>query len=75
MMAVPYRVCSTLLSSEEVKEVLEHPPNDGISTLPPAKPKGGEVYLIKAADDSQKVRKYTVDNSTYSVARGICTNA
>ena len=54
MMALPYRLSSTLLSNEEVKEVLEHPPNDGISTLPPAKPKGGEVNLIKAADDSQK---------------------
>ena len=57
MMAVPYRLCSTLLSNEEVKEVLEHPPNDGKSTLPPAKPKGGEVYLIKAADDSHKGEK------------------
>ena len=53
MMAVPYRVCSTLLTNDEVKELLEHPP-DGISKLPPAKPKGGEVYLIEAADDSQK---------------------
>ena len=53
MMAVPYRVCSTLLTHDEVREILEHPP-DGISKLPPAKPKGGEVYLMEAADDSQK---------------------
>ena len=44
VMAVPYRVFSTLLTNEEVQELLEHPPNDGVSKLPPEKPKGGEVY-------------------------------
>ena len=53
-MAVPYRVCTTLLSSEEVEKVLDNPPIDKISDLPPVKPKGGKVYLFKPADDSQK---------------------
>ena len=53
-MAVPFHVCTTLLSSEEVEKILDDPPSDKVSNLPPVKPKGGEVYLFKPADDSQK---------------------
>ena len=52
-MAAPFRVCTSVLSNKEVKAILEDPP-DEVSKLPPSKPKGGEVYLIKPADDSQK---------------------
>ena len=54
-MAVPFRVCTTLLSSEEVEKILDDPPSDKVLNLSPVKPKGGEVYLFKPADDSQKV--------------------
>ena len=36
------------------REPSRKPPDDGISTLPPAKPKGGEVYLYKPRCDTEK---------------------
>lgn len=55
-MAEPYRVCATLLVNEEVEKILQDSHvRDVAKKLPPVKPKGGEIYLIQAADDSQKV--------------------
>ena len=53
-MAVAFRVCSKPLPHEEVSRILENPPETGIYNLPPVKPKGGEIFLFKPVEDSQK---------------------
>ena len=42
-----FRVSATLLAVSEVVRLLKNPPEDGISTLPPAKPKAGEIFIYK----------------------------
>ena len=45
MMATVYRVCTTPLPISEAIILLQDPPEEGISSLPPAKAKAGEIYL------------------------------
>ena len=40
---VVFCVSATTLAVLEVVQLLKNPPEDGISTLPPAKPKAGEI--------------------------------
>ena len=54
MSVQPFKVSSTPLSITEVVELLQNPPEDGLSTLPPAKPSAGEVYLYTHGDDTSK---------------------
>ena len=42
-----FRVSATPLAVSEVVQLLKNPPRDGVSTLPPAKPKAGEIYIYK----------------------------
>ena len=58
-MAVPFRVCAKPLSHEEVRRILEDPPESGIYNLPPVKPKGGEIFLFKPVEASQKGANYS----------------
>ena len=44
---VVFRVSATPLAVSEVVQLLKNPPEDGVSTLPPAKPKAGEIYIYK----------------------------
>lgn len=39
------------LSIPHVVALLKSPPSDDLSTLPPVKPRGGEVYLYQAQED------------------------
>ena len=57
-MAVAFRVCSEPLSHKEVMVLLEDPPESGICNLPSIKPKGGEIFLFKPVEDSQKGGNY-----------------
>ena len=42
-----FRVCNTPLAISEVVSLLKNPPGDVLSTLPPAMPKAGEIYLYR----------------------------
>ena len=53
-MATALQVSVAVLPLTKIVNLLENPPDDGISTLPPAKPKGGEVYLYKPRCDTEK---------------------
>ena len=50
-----FRVSKTPLGISEVVSLLQDPPLDKISTLPPVQPKGGEIYLYRS---EQKGIKY-----------------
>ena len=39
------------LSIPQIVTLLKSPPKDDVSTLPPVKPRGGEVYLYEAQED------------------------
>lgn len=49
-----YRVCSTPLGISEVVSLLKNPPEDGVSNLPPAKPKAGEIYIYSSKNDTEQ---------------------
>ena len=49
---VVFRASATPLSVSEVVQLLKNPPEEAISTLPPAKPKGGEIYIYKDDDNA-----------------------
>ena len=51
MMATVYSVCTTPLPISEVTKLLQDPPEEGISRLPPVKAKAGEIYLYKPRGD------------------------
>ena len=42
-----YRVCATPLAVSEVVTLLQSPPEDGVSNLPPVTPKAGEIYIYR----------------------------
>ena len=44
---VVFRVSATPLAVSEVVQLLKNPPEEAISTLPPAKPKAGKIYIYK----------------------------
>ena len=54
MSKLVFRVSATPLAVSEVVQLLKNPP-DGISTLPPAKPKAGEIYIYKRMIKVEKV--------------------
>ena len=47
-----FRVCNTALGISEVVSLLKNPPEDELSTLPPFRPKAGEIYLYRSDKDS-----------------------
>ena len=53
-MATVFQVSTAVLPVPKIVELLENPPDDGITTLPPAKPKEREVYIYKPGCDSEK---------------------
>ena len=50
--SVVFRVSATPLAVSEVVQLLKNPPEEAISTLPPAKPKAGEIYIYKNDDSA-----------------------
>ena len=54
-----FRVSATPLAVSEVVQLLKNPPEDGVSTLPPAKPKAGGIYIYK--NDSSANGKTSVN--------------
>ena len=52
-----FRVSTTPLAISEVVSILNNPPADGISTLPPVKPKAGR-YIYTTVTVQQMVRNY-----------------
>jgi len=42
------------LTNSDAKALLENPPEDKISTIPPVLPKAGEVYIFSFTDSSCK---------------------
>ena len=53
-MATALQVSVAVLPLTKIVNLLENAPDDGITTLPPAKPKGGEVYIYKPRCDTEK---------------------
>ena len=51
-------VCPLAIST--AVELLQNPPEDSVSTLPPVKPKAGEVYLYTPGKDVSKKGTYTI---------------
>ena len=46
-----FRVSSSPLAISDLVSLLKKPPEDGVSTLPPVKPKAGEVYSETPLND------------------------
>ena len=60
-----FRVSSSPLAISDVVSLLKKkPPEDRVSTLPPVKPKAGEIYLYKSNTEEQKGSE---DNCTNEV--------
>ena len=53
-MATVYKVCNIPLPISEVIKVFQDPPEEALSTLPPVKPKAGDIYIYKPADECQQ---------------------
>jgi len=49
-----YQVCKNPLSVSEVVEMLRNPSEDKVSSLPPVKPKAGEVFIFNYSNSLQK---------------------
>ncbi len=49
-----FRVCATPLTISEVVSVLQNPPEDAVSTLPPVKPKAWVVYICRRDKETEK---------------------
>ena len=49
-----FRVSPKCLSVLEVVSLLLDPPEDEICYIPPAKPKGGEIYLFRSLKKEEK---------------------
>ena len=52
--ATAYKVVARPLSVRDVCSYLAEPAPEAINSLPPVKPKAGEIYLYKARDDGCK---------------------
>ena len=50
-MATAMQISVAVLPLTKIVNLLENPPDDGITTLPPAKPQGGKVYIYKPRCD------------------------
>ena len=48
MALVVFRVSRSPLLTSEVSSILQKPPSDSVSTLPPVNPKGGEIYIYQS---------------------------
>ena len=59
-MATALQVSVVVLPLTKTVNLLENPPDDRITTLPPAKPKGGEVYLYKPRCDTDNSKSCTL---------------
>ena len=53
-MATALQVFVAVLPLTKIVNLLENTPDDGITNLPLAKPKGGEVYIYKPRCDTEK---------------------
>ena len=49
-----YWVQVTPLPISETVAILKNPPAAAISNIPPAKPKGGEIYIFQSNDDAKQ---------------------
>ena len=49
-----FQVSATALPITRIADLLRNPPDDGVTTLPPVKPKGGEIYIYKPKCDTEK---------------------
>ena len=58
----PFRVCKYPLTTNEAVEILDNISEEQISTLPPVKPKAGELYIYWASSSSKAgyIYSYTV---------------
>lgn len=57
MMTTVYCICTTPLLISVAIKLLQNPPEEGITSLPPAKAKAGEIYLYNPRNNLQKVRE------------------
>ena len=48
-----YRVSTTPLAVSEVVTLLQNPPEDSVSDLPPVTPKAGEIYIYRSKEDKE----------------------
>lgn len=53
-MATIFRVSVDPLTVSRVVDYLKDPKPEFINSLPPVKPKGGEIYLYQATEDANK---------------------
>ena len=53
-----FRVCNTPLPIYEIVSLLKNPLEDELSTLPPAIPKAGEIYLYRSGDETLHYKNY-----------------
>ena len=53
-MSSNYRISVNPLDIADVVKILQEPPENKVSTLPPVEPKGGEIYLYRSNDDDTK---------------------
>ena len=53
-MATALQVSLAVLPLTKIVNLLENPPGDRITNLPPAKPKEGEIYIFKPKCDTEK---------------------
>ena len=49
-----FQVSATALPITRIVDLLRNPPDDHVTTLPPVKPKGGEIYIYKPKCDTEK---------------------
>ena len=49
----PFRVCSNPLGTNQAAAILENVSEEQLSTLPPVKPKGSELYIYWNPDSSK----------------------
>ena len=49
-----FRVCSKPLKTAEAVSILENVSRESCTSLPPVKPKGGEVYIYLNESDKEK---------------------
>ena len=52
-MAKVFKVCVLPLTITEVLIYLEDPPAEMVNSIPPEKPKGGEIYLFQGVGDKK----------------------
>ena len=53
-MSEPYCVRVEAFNTSQVVSLLQNVPEEGMTAIPPAKPKAGEVYIYKYEQESKK---------------------